>query len=268
MPESPERLHQRYLQQAGWTTAIRQRAFSRFGVQDAQRVLEVGSGTGAITTELGRATSGAVIGLDRDPRANAFARAGDRKAAFVTGLGEQLPFPAGIFDLVCSHFLLLWVRDPLAVLVEMQRVTRPGGAVVCLAEPDYGGRIEHPESLAELGALQEQALRAQGADTRLGRRLRHLLQQAGLTKVQAGVLGGEWDDEDAVRAHEQGDLEWMTLSDDLKGRVSPADLRKMGADFSRARRDGSHVLFIPTFFGWGIRPPHPNPAPQSPRQPG
>jgi SAM-dependent methyltransferase len=254
MSEASSRLHQRFLQQAGWTKAIRQRAFSQFGLEGLGRILEVGSGTGALTSELRRATSGIVIGLDRDPTANAFAHAGDRKAVCVTGLGEQLPFPPTSFDLTCCHFLLLWVADPLAVLLEMKRVTKPGGGVLCLAEPDYGGRIDYPDSLSELGALQEGALKAQGADTRLGRRLRILLHQAGLTDVQAGVLGGDWADASA-ETKVQRDLEWRTLADDLTDRISTAELRRMESEFERAHNEGSRVLFVPTFYSWGRRPP-------------
>ncbi len=255
MPDSPEAIHQRYLQQAGWTAAIRRQAFQRFRVDQAARILEVGSGTGAITTELRSSTHGTVIGLDRDRRVNEFARRSDPTAACVTGLGERLPFPDCSLDLVYCHFLLLWVEDPHAILAEMLRVTRPGGGVLCLAEPDYGGRVEYPESLAALGGLQEQSLRVRGADPRLGRRLRKLLHQAGLAQVQAGVLGGEWSEAGVEPTPTLCDLEWRTLSDDLKGISSPADLRRLESEFARARQEGSHILFVPTFYGWGVRPP-------------
>jgi SAM-dependent methyltransferase len=256
MSDATEQLHHRFCQQAAWTRAIRQRAFSQFALPTLQSVLEVGSGTGAITSEIRETSSALVIGLDRDPRANAFARTADVRATCVTGLGEQLPFPPASFDLTCCHFLLLWVPEPLPVLLEMTRVTRPGGGVLCLAEPDYGGRIDYPEDLAELGTLQEEALRARGAETRLGRRLRALLHQAGLADVEAGVLGGEWSD-DSSPAEAQQDLEWRTLADDLTGRVAPATLRRLEANYTRSRREGSHILFVPTFFAWGRRRSHP-----------
>jgi SAM-dependent methyltransferase len=261
VPDSPEALDQRYLQQAGWTAVIRRQAFQRFGLRQAARILEVGSGTGAITSELRSSSPGAVIGLDRDQQVNEYARRSHPGVACVTGLGERLPFPDSSFDLVCCHFLLLWVVDPLHILKEMLRVTRPGGGVLCLAEPDYGGRIEYPESLSALGALQEQSLRARGADPRLGRRLRMLLHEAGLTQVQVGVLGGEWAEEAGRPASTEGDLEWRTLSDDLKDLYSPSDLRRLESEFARARQDGSHILFVPTFFGWGLRPTRPERMP-------
>jgi SAM-dependent methyltransferase len=253
MPRNPDQIHQRFLQQASWTRAIRQRAFSRFRLAGMQRIVEVGSGTGAIASELHRASPGSVVALDCDPAANAFARDFCQGVICVTGLAEQLPFPPDSFDLSCCHFLLLWVANPLGVLLEMKRVTRPGGGVLCLAEPDYGARIDYPEGLAELGALQEEALRAQGACTRMGRRLRALLHQAGLKDVQAGVLGGEWADADAA-LDGPTDLEWQTLADDLSGRVPAGKMHSLAAEFTRAQADRSRVLFVPTFYGWGTRP--------------
>ena len=100
----------------------------------------------------------------------------------------------------------------------MRRVTRPGGWVLAMAEPDYGGRIDYPEDLIYLGELQETALRRQGAETRLGRRLSALFHAAGLQEVETGVLGGQWRDapslEDLAR-------EWEVLEVDLADKLTP-----------------------------------------------
>jgi SAM-dependent methyltransferase len=257
MSDTPDQLHPRFAQQARWTAAIRQRAFGRFGLGSARRVLEVGSGTGAITSELQRGSRGRVVGLDRDRRSNAFATGRDAATCFVTGLAERLPFPPASFDLACCHFLLLWVDDPSVVLDEMRRVTAPGGAVLCLAEPDYGGRIDYPDSLALLGRSQEAALRRQGAETRLGRRLRHLLHQAGLTQVETGVLGGEWQSATEARSDAERELEWQTLARDLQGELPAEEQASLREELMCARQQGSHVLFVPTFYGWGTCPPVP-----------
>ena len=257
MSETPDQLHPRFAQQARWTAAIRQRAFKQFGLESARRVIEVGSGTGAITTELQQGTGGTVVGLDRDRRSNAFAGGADAATCFVTGLAERLPFPPASFDLACCHFLLLWVDEPSVVLDEMRRVTAPGGAVLCLAEPDYGGRIDYPDSLAPLGRSQEASLRRQGAETRLGRRLRHLLHQAGLTHVETGVLGGEWPSAAEAGSDAESELEWQTLTGDLQSELPVEEQASLREDLMSARREGSHVLFVPTFYGWGTCPPVP-----------
>jgi SAM-dependent methyltransferase len=246
-------LHARFSQQARWTAAIRARLLTLPQARTAASILEVGSGTGAITLDLHARTQARLTGLDRDHASNLYASRRDPATRFSTGLGERLPFAAGTFDLTCCHFLLLWVGEPEAVLSEMVRVTAPGGAVLCLAEPDYGGRIEYPDSLAALGAAQEGALRRQGADTRLGRRLRHLLVRSGLASIEVGVLGGEWRNATGDSS-EEAELEWKTLADDLAGDLTPEALEDMRRKLTSARREGVHLLFIPTIFGWGQRP--------------
>ena len=85
------------------------------------------------------------------------------RANLVHADAVKLPYPDGAFDASLTHYFLLWV-DAQRVLVEMMRVTRPGGVILGLAEPDYTGRIDYPTELAELGQLQAKALARQGAD--------------------------------------------------------------------------------------------------------
>jgi SAM-dependent methyltransferase len=246
-------LHARFSQQARWTADLRARLLALPQARAAGSVLEVGSGTGAITLDLHSRTEARLVGIDRDHASNAYATRRDPATRFATAMGEHLPFAWGAFDMSCCHFLLLWVQEPPAVLSEMVRVTAPGGAVLCLAEPDYGGRIEYPDSLAALGSAQESALRRQGADTRLGRRLRHLLVQAGLASVEVGVLGGEWR-AGADASAQEANLEWKTLADDLAGDMPPEALGDLRRKLTAARDEGRHLLFIPTFYGWGLCP--------------
>jgi len=68
------------------------------------------------------------------------------------------------------------------------RVTQPGGAILVCAEPDYGGRLDYPD--LPIGRWQAEALRREGADPLLGRKLRALF-RAG--RVDVGVIPGLWD---------------------------------------------------------------------------
>lgn len=240
--------HKRFVQQARWTAQVREYGFGRAGLASARRVLEVGCGSGAL---LGEVTTGGrlVCGLDIDPAFLRLAGEAAPKARRVQGDGHTLPFAAGSFDLTFCHFVLLWVADPAAVLAEMRRVTRSGGAVLALAEPDYGGRIDYPELLAVLGRWQAEALARQGAEPAMGRRLAGLLHAAGLREVETGVLGGQWSGRPAAADRE---AEWAVLESDLHG-LAPAsalaDLRRVDA---AAWERGDRVLFVPTFYGWGV----------------
>jgi hypothetical protein len=130
----------------------------------------------------------------------------------------------------------------------MRRVTRSGGSVIALAEPDYGGRIDYPEELAILGRHQAAALRKQGADPRMGRRLAEVFHQLGLQDIEVGVLGGQWKGKSSRREWE---LEWRVLQSDLGGEQDTDSLRAL--DWA-ARERGERVLFVPTFYAFGRVP--------------
>lgn len=247
---TPEQWHERFIQQARWSADLRRHLYTRAGLSPALRALEVGCGTAAVLQELpGRGLI--THGLDIDHAHLLLARQHAPGASLVQGDAHRLPYADASFDLLLCHFLLLWVSDPQAVVDEMARLARPGGRVMALAEPDYGGRIDYPEELAELGRLQERALQRQGAETRLGRRLGALLRRASLSNVESGVLGGQWR---AAPARQEWESEWAVLAADLQG-VLPADelarLRELDA---RAWQEGERTLFVPTFYAWGRKP--------------
>jgi len=253
MRRDPAIWHPRYLRQAAWTESIRRRAWAVAGAGEARRILEVGSGTGVVLSDLSRSTAAVRVGLDLDLPGLRFQHGHDPDARLCAGDGARMPFSDGAFDVALCHYLLLWVARPDDVVGEMARIIRAGGWLLCLAEPDYGGRIDFPGSLLAIGEQQRQALRQQGADPDLGRRLRALLTEAGLASVQAGVLGAEWvgpTDPDELAA------EWRVLRSDLRGRVSEADLARAEQEDRAASESGRRVLYVPTFYAFG-RKPHP-----------
>jgi SAM-dependent methyltransferase len=235
--------HTRYLQQAAWTRPLREYLFERCGLDGASRVLEVGCGTGAILTEFDK-RSFTAHGIDHNlPRLNE-ARLHAPQAQLLCGDALSLPYAGQAFDMTCCHFLLLWVGDPLRALREMRRVTRPGGYVLALAEPDYLQRVDRPLALAPLGRLQTESLRRQGADPGLGLRLAGLFHQAGIEIVETGPLKAQSNAAD-------GEMEWAVLENDLAGLVTDEELRRWKSIDQRARAQGQRVLFIPTYFAFG-----------------
>lgn len=249
MPLSLREWDERYRQQAGWTAAMRAYLLALIDLSARSRILEVGCGTGAVTSWLRERTLAKVFGVDLEVAAVRFANTVDRGASFAAGDGLHLPFAAGQFDAVTCHFLLLWIQQPGRALDEMVRVTRSGGAVIAFAEPDYGGRIDHPAALAELGRQQTAALHSQGADPRMGRQLSGLFHAAGLRSVETGVLGGQWQ---GAPAPEQLAAEWDVIRSDLGSSLPAAELEDLRRQDEAAWQSGARVLFVPTFYaiGW------------------
>lgn len=242
------------MQQAKWTQDLRHHLYSQINFGLARRVLEVGCGTGAVLAELTMQTHGDIFGLDISANYLNLAARNLPGIALILGDAHALPCSAGDFDISLCHFLLLWVSDPIEVVSEMARVTQPGGFVLALAEPDYGGRIDFPSELGVLGDWQQAALRQQGADPLLGRRLRAIFQHAGLTDVEAGVLGGQWS---GIPTPEDWEMEWNVLEDDLIGAsnvlVTP-ELTRLQQLYKSSWEQGERVLFVPTFYAWGRVP--------------
>ncbi len=246
-----ELLHARYQVQAGWTKTIRQRMLETAGARPGDRILEVGSGTGAISSELSAAHAHHVVGVDIDPHATQYAFEHDPYSSYAIADGMTLPFPNGAFDIVLCHFLLLWVAEPRRVLKEMIRAARPGGWVMALAEPDYGGRIDFPAELGAAGLSQRHALKTAGADPDLGRKLRSLFMDAGASKVLSGVLGAEWLDADLGPTLQ---AERDVLERDLEGQLSDEELVRLLELDREAALAGKRTLFVPTFFAIGRSP--------------
>jgi len=103
---------------------------------DAQRVLDVASGTAAVAIELARAEPGrAVVGVDQSAEMLAAGRERITDAALTNrielreGRAEELPFADGEFDALTFTYLLRYVDDVPATLHELARVVRPGGTV-------------------------------------------------------------------------------------------------------------------------------------------
>ena len=247
-PEEVQRIHRRYLEQATWTSGVRRRLLERVGVGGVRRLLEVGAGTGAIADELAEAIPGTVFALDIDPQLCPYGAKNAPRARWVCADGHALPLQTSSFDAVAFHYVLLWLEDPAQALAEALRVTRPGGWILALAEPDHASRLYFPELLARLGERQTEALAARGADVRMGRKLRALFSAAGLGEVTVGVLGGEWSDGSNLGA---STFEWEILRTDLGGTVPDGDLDVL-EDYDRdAWQRGERVLFVPTFYAAG-----------------
>jgi ubiquinone/menaquinone biosynthesis C-methylase UbiE len=146
---------------------------------DGQRVLEIGCGTGNVTTRVKRAAPGAdVVGTDPDPLALARAQ---RKARGMTGIrfdrayAQELPFSDGEFDRVLSSMMLHHLDDDVkaATAAEIHRVLRPGGTLHIVdiggpmtAHDGFAARrmLRSPHIVGSLGDAIPRLLRSVGFD--------------------------------------------------------------------------------------------------------
>jgi SAM-dependent methyltransferase len=239
--------HDRYALQAGWTKNLRNYFLNKLGVQPGNTLLEVGSGTGALIQDF-RNIRAIPFALDIDYHRMAFARTKVSNLPGVCADGVNIPVSNHMFNFSVCHYLLLWAADPLAILKEMVRVTRKGGAVIAFAEPDYASRIDYPEIFSQIGDLQNRSINFQGIDLQMGRKLGHLFRESGLVEVKLGLLAGEW----RKPSEEVFDAEWNIIAWDLGGFVPIEEIISLKEKAKASWLSGEATVFIPTFYAYGI----------------
>lgn len=137
----------------GGERRVREKVLDLLPLQQGDRVLEIGCGTGTVTLMAAQrvGTGGAAVGTDPSPEMMARAlvklqRMPLPQVAFLAAGGDDLPFPAGHFDAVILFLVIheMAHADRIASLREAMRVLKPGGHVVIgeLSRPDsFVGRF-------------------------------------------------------------------------------------------------------------------------------
>ncbi len=106
------------------------------GIVSGQRVLDVGAGTGALTSELVR-RGASPAAADPSPPFVAALRGRLPGVEVQESPAESLPWPDESFDAALAQLVITFMRDAPAGVAEMRRVVRRGGVVaVCMWDRD------------------------------------------------------------------------------------------------------------------------------------
>jgi ubiquinone/menaquinone biosynthesis C-methylase UbiE len=189
---SAEDEQERLIRQAAWLTVHTERFFLRAGIGIGQRVLDLGSGVGDVAVIAARlvGSSGEVVGAERDTQAISRATArmhdlGLKQVRFtktdVADLSAEKPFDAAV-----GRYILMFLRDPIAVLRSVVRIVRPGG-VVAFQEPCWKSFLEACERLPlwrASAALMVDTFHRTGTNTRMGAELTSAFLRAGLPEPE------------------------------------------------------------------------------------
>jgi SAM-dependent methyltransferase len=159
------------------------------GVAPGQRILDVGSGPGALTAELVRRLGAeAVSAVDPSPP---FVDALTARLPGVDvrrGSAESLPHPDGGFGGTLAELVVHFMSDPVGGLREMARVTRPGGVVAACVWDHDGGRSPLSTCWDAALALDPDAVDEAGLPGAHEGHLEELFAAAGLTDLESTVL--------------------------------------------------------------------------------
>jgi SAM-dependent methyltransferase len=219
-------------------------------IEAGQRVIDVGCGPGALTTELvQRLGADAVAAVD--PSGQFVEAARERHAGVDVRLApaEALPFADDEFDAALAQLVVHFMSDAVAGLAEMRRVTRPGGVVAASVWDMGGGRA--PIS-PYWQAARDLDPNLTGESDRAGGRkgqLAELFEAAGLSEVEQAELT-------ATTEYESFDEWWFpyTLG------VGPAGAHAQSLDpgqLAEVRERCSELLPEPPFaftaYAWAAR---------------
>jgi len=159
------------------------------GVADGMRALDVGCGSGLLTSTLAERLGAANVAA-ADPSESLL----DACAARVPGAdvrrapAEELPWPDASFDVVLSQLVLNFVADADAAVAEMGRVAAPGG-ILASCTWDYAGGMRMLRTFWDAATeLDPTAPAESNMRYRTEEELASLWERGGLGDIETGPL--------------------------------------------------------------------------------
>jgi SAM-dependent methyltransferase len=163
----------------------------RAAIPPGHRVLDVGTGRGALLRAVADDATARSVGVDLSAGMLAWGaldlRAAGARASLARMDGARLAFGDETFDVVVCGFTLDLVSDPEGLLAEARRVLRPGGR---LAVSTWAADCPYFDWLAEAldGGPSGRRVRREVPPAASAEGLRRLLGRAGLTAVDIGTV--------------------------------------------------------------------------------
>lgn len=183
------------LQNGRWSRRLAPPFIDFAGIQAANKVLDVGCGTGILSSSLGQNSRiGSVHGVDFSPAYIEYAQRlkENPRVSFEVGDACALPFPDASFDHTLSMLVLQFIPTAALAISEMRRVTRPGGTVAAAVWDTRGGFVVYRmffDTAATLDpAAQERRRRAYTRPLTRPGELLNAWQEAGLENVSQVML--------------------------------------------------------------------------------
>lgn len=128
-----------------WSRLVAPRLVDFTDLPERGRILDVGSGTGSLAFAIAeRKREARVVGIDPSQEYVAYAMSRNPfpdRASFEVGDAQQLHFPDASFDAAVSLLVFNFIPDSKKALLEVSRVTKPGGRLSA-AVWDYGAGMQ------------------------------------------------------------------------------------------------------------------------------
>jgi precorrin-6B methylase 2 len=187
--------HRRLILQSRFIGDLTEIVFARAGLAPGMRVLDIGCGAGDVSLLAAAfvGKDGSVLGIDQSPESVALASE-RAKAAGLDNVRfeiEQLETfrKAETFDALVGRLVLLYLKEPAAVVRQLSERVRPGG-VVAFQEMEMTTARAVPDVplFTQCGRWIVEAFTRAGVETSMGSRLYSIFRDAGLPAPE--MIGG------------------------------------------------------------------------------
>lgn len=166
----------------------------RHGFPDRGRVLEVGCGQGLRANIMaGLSAELDVVGIDRDPAfvasaRRAIAESNLRNLTYLPADLHEPPFHEGTFDFIYARLVFMHLPDPMAALIRLQNLLKPGGRILIEdADRDCMFFEPAPRTFADYWRGVQDGQRRRGGDPNVGRRLAPYFKETGFRDIHIDV---------------------------------------------------------------------------------
>jgi len=226
--------------------------FDRVGVKRGARVLEVGPGQGSLHLALRRRVRRPVDAVERSPVFAGRLRSICRRDRLGDGqIWESdllhAPLPRAEYDFIFARWVFLFLPAPGAHVKKLAGALKPGGV---LAVQDYYRKtlsmIPEPPEWRHFVEADDAFFASQGGNASVGDQLPILFRKAGLELI---------DVTPTIKTGRPGSAEWNWLTKYFLGVMdryamfppfTPAEGRRLAAQWRRAERDTMSLLIAPT----------------------
>lgn len=242
---------------AGWEATQRLRRWERdqLGLQEGQRLLDVGCGLGdaalALAEDLGE--GGEVVGVDASAEMIAVARqrasTARCRARFSVGDALALEEPEAYFDVARCERTLQWLTNPETAVLEMTRTLRAGGRI-SLLDSDWSTFTLDVGDEEIAGRVQRAMQTERKRPSTVGRRLTALVQAAGFDVVAETAATQTWTDWNPDESPAPtGCFSMASLADDLvdAGELGAGQRDEFVSGIHQAARDGRFSMALTMF---------------------
>ena len=228
----------------------RREFINAFDPQPGQRILDVGSGPGFLTSLISEkvGNTGSVCGIDISNPLLEVARSkfGNRKnIEFRLGDATKLTFKSNDFDIIVSTQVLEYVPDVDSALSEFYTSLRTDG-LVALLDTDWDSIVWHSTDKVRMNRILN-AWEKHAADPFLPRKLAQKLRRAGFKQLAQKII--------PIYNHEFSENSYSNRLIDLiipfvvsTGDITISEAENWASDLRKLGRDGEYFFSLNRYF--------------------